>query len=64
LDIFGQRLDEYFIDKYSHRFDVAFSFPGNLSSKISCKICERIPLNAEFSLALYFGDLLILAKLA
>ncbi|CAF1495472.1 unnamed protein product, partial [Rotaria sp. Silwood1] len=28
FDRFGQLLDSYFIDKYTHRFDVAFSFPG------------------------------------
>ncbi|CAF0987870.1 unnamed protein product [Adineta steineri] len=42
---FGQLLDIYFIDKYKHRFDVAFSFPGDIRdrvSKIAEKLCEKI----------------------
>ncbi|CAF3998762.1 unnamed protein product, partial [Adineta steineri] len=45
FDRFGQLLDTYFIDKYAHRFDVAFSFPGDIRdrvSKIAEKLCEKV----------------------
>ncbi|CAF3939319.1 unnamed protein product, partial [Rotaria sp. Silwood1] len=45
FDRFGQLLDIYFIDQYAHRFDVAFSFPGDIRGKVSRiaeKLCERL----------------------
>ncbi|CAF4549984.1 unnamed protein product [Rotaria socialis] len=45
FDRFGQLLDTYFINKYEHRFDVAFSFPGEIRGKvneIARKLCEKI----------------------
>ncbi|CAF3048196.1 unnamed protein product [Rotaria sp. Silwood2] len=45
FDRFGQLLDTYFIDQYAHRFDVAFSFPGDIRDKVSRiagKLCERL----------------------
>ncbi|UJR34526.1 hypothetical protein I4U23_021934 [Adineta vaga] len=45
FDRFGQLLDAYFIDKYAHRFDVAFSFPGDIRERVCSiaeKLCEKI----------------------
>ncbi|CAF4155928.1 unnamed protein product, partial [Adineta steineri] len=42
---FNRSLDLYFINKYAHRFDVAFSFPGeirNRVSQIADKLCVKI----------------------
>ncbi|CAF1113154.1 unnamed protein product [Adineta steineri] len=45
FDRFEQLLDSYFIDKRVHRFDVAFSFAGeirNRVSQIADKLCVKI----------------------
>ncbi|UJR18848.1 hypothetical protein I4U23_021976 [Adineta vaga] len=47
---FGELLDSFFIDKLNHRFDVAFSFPGDIRErvkKIAEKLCQIINRDGE-----------------
>ncbi|CAF1285209.1 unnamed protein product [Adineta steineri] len=50
FDRFGQQLDSLFIDKLEHRFDVAFSFPGDIRERVSHiaeKLCKKINTDGQ-----------------
>ncbi|CAF4745171.1 unnamed protein product [Rotaria sp. Silwood1] len=65
FDRFGQLLDSYFIDKYTHRFDVAFSFPGDIRDRVS-RIAEKlcVKINREDGKKRIFYDKYHKAELA